>query len=435
MRTLTIFLISLFSLPLVLNAQSVDEMLQKVSAAIEAGQNGQAVSYFRQTIALNIDRTEMYYWTNVDKNSEISSKLATELALAYKKNRNYDKAYLFYKELLQKAPNNVDCLEACAEMQVCRGQEKDALRMYEKILQLEADNLAANIFLFSHVTQTRVSVSDINFCKEGLKMKKIGFIGAGNMATAIIKGLMAQNDGKADFINVFDVSEEKCAAMKNMGANVMTSADEIAKNSSIVVLAVKPQNYPEVLESLKNSITTAKTVVSIAAGISIAYVRKGLECDCPVVRVMPNTPLLLKKGATALCPSENISDDDKTIVYNMFAGSGVCEYIDESHMNEIIAVNGSSPAYIYLFAKAMADYAKNCGIEYDKAMNLVCATLEGSAAMLRDSGEPVETLIDRVCSKGGTTIAAMDKLKEHGFYEAVLDGMDACTKRAEELGK
>ena len=266
-------------------------------------------------------------------------------------------------------------------------------------------------------------------------MKKIGFIGAGNMATAIIKGLMAQNDGKADFINVFDVSEEKCAAMKNMGANVMTSADEIAKNSSIVVLAVKPQNYPEVLESLKNSITTAKTVVSIAAGISIAYVRKGLQCDCPVVRVMPNTPLLLKKGATALCPSENISDDDKTIVYNMFAGSGVCEYIDESHMNEIIAVNGSSPAYIYLFAKAMADYAKNCGIDYDKAMNLVCATLEGSAAMLRDSGEPVETLIDRVCSKGGTTIAAMDKLKEHGFYEAVLDGMDACTKRAEELGK
>ncbi len=182
-------------------------------------------------------------------------------------------------------------------------------------------------------------------------MKKIGFIGAGNMATAIIKGLMAQNDGKADFINVFDVSEEKCAAMKNMGANVMTSADEIAKNSSIVVLAVKPQNYPEVLESLKNSITTAKTVVSIAAGISIAYVRKGLECDCPVVRVMPNTPLLLKKGATALCPSENISDDDKTIVYNMFAGSGVCEYIDESHMNEIIAVNGSSSCLYLSFCK------------------------------------------------------------------------------------
>ena len=130
MRALTIFFLSLFSLPLVLNAQSVDEMLQKVSAAIESGQHGQAVSYFRQTIGLDIDRTEMFYWTSIDR-----------------KNRYYDKAYLFYKELLQKTPDNVDYLEACAEIQVCRGQEKEALRMYEKVLQLDADNLAANIFL------------------------------------------------------------------------------------------------------------------------------------------------------------------------------------------------------------------------------------------------------------------------------------------------
>ena len=147
MRALTVLFLSLFSLPLMLNAQSVDEMLQKVSGAIEAGQTGQAVSYFRQTIGLNIDRTEMYYWTSVDKNSEISVKLAYELAIAYKKKRNYDKAYLFFKELLQKDADNVGYLEACAEMQVYRGQEKDAQRMYEKILQLDADNLAANIFL------------------------------------------------------------------------------------------------------------------------------------------------------------------------------------------------------------------------------------------------------------------------------------------------
>lgn len=147
MRALTILFLSLFSLPLMLNAQSVDEMLQKVSVAIEAGQTGQAVSYFKQTISLNIDRTEMYYWTSVDKNSEICVKFANELAIAYKKKRNYDKAYLFYKELLQKDADNVGYLEACAEMQVYRGQEKDAQRMYEKILQLDADNLAANIFL------------------------------------------------------------------------------------------------------------------------------------------------------------------------------------------------------------------------------------------------------------------------------------------------
>ena len=147
MKTLTLLLFSLFSLPLMLNAQTADEMLHKVTAAIEAGQHGQAVSYFRQAISLNIDRSEMFYWTSIDKSSEISSKLSNELALAYKKNRNYDKAFLFYKELSQKDPDNVDYLEAVAEMQVCRGQEKDALRMYENILKLDADNLAANIFL------------------------------------------------------------------------------------------------------------------------------------------------------------------------------------------------------------------------------------------------------------------------------------------------
>lgn len=266
-------------------------------------------------------------------------------------------------------------------------------------------------------------------------MKKIGFIGAGNMATAIIKGLLSQNNGNPELVNVFDLSAEKCDIIKKMGVNVCKTGVDVMKNSDIIVLAVKPQNYSEVLEELKNDVTPDKTFVSIAAGISIEFVRNSLNCNCPVVRVMPNTPLLLKKGATALCPSDNISDENKQIVYDMFAGSGVCEYISEEHMNEVIAVNGSSPAYIYLFAKAMAEYAENHGIEYNKAMNLICAALEGSAAMLRESGDSADILIEKVSSKGGTTIAALEKFREHGFYEAVQDAMDACTKRAEELGK
>ena len=266
-------------------------------------------------------------------------------------------------------------------------------------------------------------------------MKKIGFIGAGNMATAIIKGLLSQNNGNPELVNVFDLSAEKCDIIKKMGVNVCKTGVDVMKNSDIIVLAVKPQNYSEVLQELKNDVTPDKTFVSIAAGISIEFVRNSLNCNCPVVRVMPNTPLLLKKGATALCPSDNISDENKQIVYDMFAGSGVCEYISEEHMNEVIAVNGSSPAYIYLFAKAMAEYAENHGIEYNKAMNLICAALEGSAAMLRESGDSADILIEKVSSKGGTTIAALEKLREHGFYKAVQDAMDACTKRAEELGK
>ena len=268
---------------------------------------------------------------------------------------------------------------------------------------------------------------------KGESMRKIGFIGAGNMATAIIKGLIAQN-GNADNIGVFDLDTKKCELMQEIGVSVYPSSPALVKNSDIVVLAVKPQNYAEVLQEIKPEASVDKTFVSIAAGISISYVQTALDCPCPVVRVMPNTPLLLKKGASALCPSDNISDEDNRLVYNMFAGSGVCEYITEDHMNEIIAVNGSSPAYIYLFAKAMADYAAKKGIDYDKAMNLVCATLEGSAAMLRESGDSADVLIQKVSSKGGTTIAALDCLREHGFTEAIFDAMEACTKRAEELG-
>ena len=140
-------------------------------------------------------------------------------------------------------------------------------------------------------------------------MKKIGFIGAGNMATAIIKGLIAQNH-TADLINVFDVSEEKRQQMQALGVVLCASGAEVTEKSDIVVLAVKPQNYAEAIEALKKAATEDKTFVSIAAGISIGYVQKALGKPCPVVRVMPNTPLLLKKGASALCPSNNISEED-----------------------------------------------------------------------------------------------------------------------------
>ncbi|MCH5300839.1 MAG: pyrroline-5-carboxylate reductase [Ruminococcus sp.] len=266
-------------------------------------------------------------------------------------------------------------------------------------------------------------------------MKNIGFIGAGNMATAIINGLISNKAVEANNVNIFDLDKEKLNLIKQKGINTITNSKEVVKNSDIIVLAVKPQNYSEVLQELKEVVNENKIFVSIAAGISISYVRNELSCNCPMVRVMPNTPLLLGKGATALCPSENISADDFETIKNMFALSGTVEVFTEDHMNEIISVNGSSPAYIYLFAKVMADYAKSCNIDYDKAMNLICATLEGSAEMLRNSGDSAETLIEKVSSKGGTTIAALNKLREYKFEEAITQAMKACTDRAEELGK
>ncbi len=264
--------------------------------------------------------------------------------------------------------------------------------------------------------------------------KRIGFIGAGNMATAIINGIIANKAKKAEEISVFDLDKSKLGLMAEKGVDTVGSCKELAKKSGIIVLAVKPQNYDEVLADISDEVRDDTVIVTIAAGISIAYVRNGLGRDCPAVRVMPNTPLLLGKGASALCRSDNIDDEDFDEVYRMFALSGDAVILTEDKMNAVIAVNGSSPAYFYLFAKSMVDYAVSVGIDRDAAMKLVCKTLEGSAEMLRSSGDTPETLIEKVSSKGGTTIEALKVLKDRNVPEAIFDAMAACTRRAEELG-
>lgn len=267
-----------------------------------------------------------------------------------------------------------------------------------------------------------------------MSSKRIGFIGAGNMATAIINGILTNKAKQASEIAVFDLDRAKLEIMAAKGIETADSGRELAKRSDIVVLAVKPQNYDEVLSGIRDSISDSTVIVTIAAGISIEYVRRGLGRNCPAVRVMPNTPLLLGKGASAICRSENISDEDLEEVRRMFALSGDVVLLPESQMNAVIAVNGSSPAYVYLFAKAMLDYAVSVGIDREAAMSLICKTFEGSAEMLRSSGDTPDTLIEKVSSKGGTTIEALKVLNERGVPQAISDAMAACTKRAEELG-
>lgn len=268
-----------------------------------------------------------------------------------------------------------------------------------------------------------------------MNIKKTGFIGAGNMAKAIINGMLRQKAEEPENIFVFDLDENKLQIMREKGVGTVSSCKELVEKSDIIVLAVKPQNYDEVLADVKDAVNEKKVFVTIAAGISIDYIRKGLGIDVAAVRVMPNTPLLLGKGATAMCRSENIQNEDFDKIYKMFALSGDVVLLDESKMNAVIAVNGSSPAYIYLFAKAMRDYAVSVGIDADTAMSLICKTFEGSAEMLRSSGDTPDALIQKVCSKGGTTIEAMNVLRNNNVETIICEAMKACTKRAEELGK
>lgn len=264
---------------------------------------------------------------------------------------------------------------------------------------------------------------------------KVGFIGAGNMAGAIIRGMIKADAFPSCQILVYDLDQEKCASFAKLGVTAAKSAKEMVTECGIVFLAVKPQNFEEVLTEIKPVVTSTKIFVSIAAGISSSYITKTLGCLCPIVRTMPNTPMLIGKGATAMCRTENVSDQDFELIQSFFRSCGIVTVMTEEYMNAVISVHSSSPAYIYLFAKAMIDAAVKQGIERDTALELVCQTLEGSAGMLRDSGSTPEQLIRMVSSPGGTTLKALDVFYEHHLEETVEEAMEACTRRAEELGR
>ncbi|QEY34072.1 pyrroline-5-carboxylate reductase [Caproiciproducens galactitolivorans] len=269
-----------------------------------------------------------------------------------------------------------------------------------------------------------------------LEEKGLGFIGAGNMAGAIINGIVGTKTFPAQKIYVYDINTEKSEALKKKaGIQSVPSLDELVKNCSILFLAVKPQNFSEVLADLKPFVNDRILFVSIAAGISTSYITRELGCNCPVIRTMPNTPLLVGKGATAMCKTANVADEDFQLVQSLFAACGTVTVLDEKQMNAVISVNSSSPAYVYLFAKAMMDSAVKQGIDAATALELICQTFEGSAEMLRQPGLTPESLIKMVSSPGGTTLKALDVFYAHHFEGIVDEAMKACTKRAEELGK
>ncbi len=265
------------------------------------------------------------------------------------------------------------------------------------------------------------------------KSVKIGFIGPGKMAGAIINGLILGTDLPHSQICVFGRNPERNSHFASMGCTVCSSVEELNNSSDVIILSVKPQNFPEIYPKLQPVVAKEKVYVSIAAGIDFENLKDNLGADNKFVRAMPNTPLLLGKGATALCRTENVTDSEYELICDIFKTAGAVADIDESQMNAVIAVSGSSPAYIYLFAETVCNYADSIGLDHRKALELFAQTLIGSAEMLRSTDYSESQLIDMVCSKGGTTIEAVNTLKCTGFCESVTDAMKACIRRAEEL--
>ncbi|OJU11707.1 MAG: pyrroline-5-carboxylate reductase [Clostridiales bacterium 43-6] len=265
---------------------------------------------------------------------------------------------------------------------------------------------------------------------------KIGFIGAGgNMAGAIIKGILNKGYINPSDINLYDVANEKLDIYKEYGMQVFNSNYDIALNSDFIFLCIKPQTIKEALADIKSVINANKCLVSIVAGVGIKTIQAEIGSDCKVIRVMPNTPLLVGYGATALVHEPPVTAEEFNFVKDVFQSSGITEICSEDDINTVTAVSGSGPAYVFQFAKAVIEEAQTLGMEKEKAANLFINTLIGSAVMLRDSGFSADELIRMVTSPNGTTYAALQSLESDDFNAIVKRAVAAAKNRADELGR
>ncbi len=271
-------------------------------------------------------------------------------------------------------------------------------------------------------------------------MINLGFLGTGNMGRAKIKGIfkaVSKNNGRLGDYEVslyaYDKDVEKLNALSEYGVKPCESEQELGRKCSYILLAVKPQVLADALTALKPTVTENHIFISICAGISSEFIKEHTDSAVKTAIVMPNTPAMLGLGASAIARDNAISDSEFEFAKSVMESCGIVKEIPMDKMKEIICINGSSPAFIYLYAKAFIDYAKETGIDEKAALELFAQSLIGSAKMLTDSGMTADQLIKQVSSPGGTTLAGLDKLYEGKLEETVNNACKACTNRAYEL--
>ena len=265
-------------------------------------------------------------------------------------------------------------------------------------------------------------------------MKKPGFIGAGNMAEAIIGGMTgARVAAPSDIIaSDADASRLEFIAQK-FGIETTRSNTEVAKESDILFLSVKPQIYDAVISEIRGDINPCALIVIIAAGLSTQSVREKFGTNVKLIKAMPNTPAMVNCGMTAICAAENVTDDELAQVLKIFNSVGKTEIIPEKFFDIFTALAGSSPAYVFTFIEAMADAGVKHGLSRKLAIEISTQAVIGSAMLLSKSNEHPAILRDNVCSPGGTTIAAVCELERTGFRNSVIAAVDACVKKYNEM--
>lgn len=264
-------------------------------------------------------------------------------------------------------------------------------------------------------------------------INRVGFIGAGNMAQAIINGIIKSGYIKPDNIYIFDIDSEKTKKLTTYGINALNSSIEIVKHCKYVFLAVKPQILSEVLNEINGHITADTCLVSIAAGKTIDFIVMAVGRDCRVIRVMPNTPLMYGFGASALTKHPSVLDDEFNFIRGIFDSCGITCEIDEHLMDTITAISGSSPAFVFRFAKDIINSGIENGLDEATARKMVAQTILGSAKMILKSDFEIDELIRRVASPNGTTEAGLKSLDKDGFDDIIANCIMATIKRSVEL--
>jgi len=272
-----------------------------------------------------------------------------------------------------------------------------------------------------------------------LKNKKLGFIGGGNMAEALINGLVSASFIDAKNVFVSEPSKPKRDALHTkFKVKVTGDNHELAKKCDILILAVKPQILKEVLRDIRALVDSDKLVISVAAGVPLSIMDDALRSDTKrkfsVVRTMPNTPSLVQEGVTAIASGKHVSKVDVKIAHRIFEAVGRTVDVEESHLDAVTGLSGSGPAYIFMLLEALSDAGVKMGLSREVANILTVQTVLGSAKLARESGMHPGELKDMVTSPAGTTIAGLHALEEGGLRTTMMNAVEDATLRSRELG-
>ena len=263
--------------------------------------------------------------------------------------------------------------------------------------------------------------------------KKIGFIGAGNMASAMMNGIVRKGLVSPDQILASDKVKQALARAKALGIPVTTDNRETAAFADILILAVKPVYMEEVIIGIRDCVREDQVIVTLAPGKTIGWLEETFGKPVRLVRTMPNTPAFVGEAMAALCPNGNVTVEDLGIVKEIFESFGKASVVTEKMIDVVTGVSGSSPAYVFMFIEALADAGVLEGMPRSQAYEFAAQAVLGSAKLVLESGKHPGELKDMVCSPGGTTIEAVRVLEAMGFRGAVIEATKACIDKAREL--